>query len=396
MSIPTSEPLHSRDDKSLPPARRRRRKRMLLPNSTHERAEFIEKLARTLTPSFDFFLFSFLCGVLVGVAILTDSPAIFLLAALSAPFLKPLTGISLAAIFGSFQYLFQSISAFIIGSGIVFFCGMGTGWITRFFIIEKHTNALFHTTFSWPDFFVLTIGTIITVIVIVRNPNQKSIISSAALAYELYLPIGLAGFGLMAKINGLWPDGLLVYIVYLSWASFIGTLTLMIMGLRPNSIFGYTIGTTLLVVSIVALVAILGFETAVSQQLALPTSTPTITSTVTPTHTLTPHPTFTNTLPPTQTSTNTLVPTKTPTITVSPQPTPFWAMISAKGSDGANIREAPERTSKVISSLLNGVLVEIIPQPQTSETSSWVKVRTSAGNEGWVLLSLLSTDFNND
>jgi hypothetical protein len=43
-------------------------------------------------------------------------------------------------------------------------------------------------------------------------------VPSVAIAYELYLPLAAAGFGLSSRIQNLWPDGLVIFTVYLAWA----------------------------------------------------------------------------------------------------------------------------------------------------------------------------------
>ena len=43
---------------------------------------------------------------------------------------------------------------------------------------------------------------------LVRSPQQRPLVISVAIAYELYLPAGVAGFGLAAGLPELWPGGL--------------------------------------------------------------------------------------------------------------------------------------------------------------------------------------------
>ncbi len=127
-----------------------------------------------------------------------------------------------------------------------------------------------------------------------------------------------------------------------------------------------------------------------STRLALPTNTPTPTITLTPSLTVTMTP-----VPPTLTltPTKTLVPSRTPTVTVSPKPTPIYARINAPAEErGAVIRSEPSTLAPIVQSLLNGMLVEIVPgQEQNIGGVDWVSVRTADGIEGWIMLSLLKT-----
>jgi len=404
MSLPTSQPLPQEDDMPLPPARRRHKRRQLVPGSLSERAAFMEELARKVVPSFDFFLFSILAGLILGLACLLDSPALFILAVLVAPFMAPVPGLSLAISVGSLRFFFQALGGMGIGSLMVFLCGMLAGWATRFLpahplgafqgALASTSQAVLHSRFTWPDFVVLTLGAILTAILLVRYPRQKPLPSSIAMAYELYLPIGVAGFGLVSHEPGLWPDGLIVFAVFLAWAVLVGTLTLAVLGLRPLNLLSYTLGTTLALAGVAMFIAISGIGAAVTTQVAMipPTPTPippTLTLTLPPTRTATPSPSLPPTI--TNTPTNTLIPTRTQTLTVSPQPTPVWAKIDAKGSDGAIIREKPGYGRPVVKTLFNGMLVEVLPEVIMADGVPWVHVRMTDGKEGWIVRSLLAT-----
>ncbi|MCJ7626124.1 MAG: DUF389 domain-containing protein, partial [Anaerolineaceae bacterium] len=287
MTLPTSERIPSEDEKSLPPARRRRRQRMILPGSASKKAAFLEELAHLTTPSFDFFLFSIITGLLLGIAILVDVQAFYVLAALACPFMAPVFGLSLASVFGSSRFFFRTLGGTLSGSGIIFLIGALTGWATRFWPGAVFIQAPLHAYFTWPDFIVLTCGTIIATIQIVRNPKLKPHVASVALAYEIYLPLGVAGFGLVSGFPNLWPGGLIVFVVHLAWAALIGTLTFAVLSLRPNTIFGYTLGSSLALIAVSAVIAVSGFGTALSTQIAMPTLSPTPTSTLTLTPTAT-------------------------------------------------------------------------------------------------------------
>jgi uncharacterized membrane protein len=393
MTVPTSEPLPPGDDRRQHPSRRRRRKRVVIPDGNEERTSFLQTLVHQTSPSFDFFLFSIFSGFVLGIAILFNEPPLYILAALACPFMAPVVGLSLASVLGSFRFFVRTLSGLFFGSLIIFLVGLFTGFLSQIWHIETVSSAFSYVVFNWYDFAVLAAGAVFSVVQLVRNPTQKPLVPSVALAYELYLPIGIAGFGLTSYTPGLWPDGLIVFIVYLAAAALIGTITFFIFGLRPRNAFGITLGTTLLLIGIAALTGFGGFETALTTQLALPTYSPTPTSTFTATFT----PTLTSTLTPTQTltptPTNTLIPTKTPTLTVSPQPTPFWAQVYASGDSGALIREEPGFDKLVKTSVLNGMLVEILPghDEVTLGGGVWVYVRTTQGIEGWIMRALLIT-----
>jgi hypothetical protein len=222
----------------------------------------------------------------------------------------------------------------------------------------------------------------------VRSAQSKPLVASAALAYELYLPLGVAGFGLTSGVPNLWPDGLIVFAVHLAWTALIGVAILLVVGLRPTNFFGYSLGSTILLFSVVAVIALSGLTTALGTQVGMPLSspTPTLTITLTPTVTDTPVPPT-----PSKTPTNTLIPTATTTLTISPVPTLALAIINAKDGGGANIHSKPEFKSPVVRILSNGWPVEVYADAVRSEGVIWRKIRTSDGEEGWIWESLILT-----
>jgi hypothetical protein len=389
MSLPTSEPLDPLDPNELPPARRRRMKRRIIPTDSSEQALFLEDIARRLMPSLGFFGSILLTGLTVAVAAWLDSPALFVLAAVLAPFMSPVLGLSLATVAGSVSYFLQSMGSFFIGTLLMFVIGLGAGWLMPAEMIYDNAQSQFFTHFSLPNFLLLSIGTVLASVFLLRSKSAYPRVASVAMAYEILIPVGLAGFGLTSGYEGLWPDGLIVYLVHLSWAVLISTISISLLGLRPRNIFGYTVSSTIALISIAAFIALVSVGTAWTARVALPSKTPTITytPTISPTVTKTP-------LPPTKTltSTNTLVPSLTASISPSPAPTPVWAKVNAGGdTGGAFVRAEANYNGTLVTSLLNGELVEILPEVTSSGGATWVHVRTLDGKEGWMVRALLIT-----
>jgi hypothetical protein len=317
---------------------------------------------------------------------------LFVLAALAAPFMAPTAGLSLATVIGSWSFFLQSLASFSVGSLLVFITGMATGWAARSYPGLTFEHSLEYAVFSWPDFVLLTFGAVVTAILLVRKPDQKPFVSSIALAYGLYLPIGVAGFGMTSGIPGFWPDGLTIFAIHLGWAALVGTITLLVMGLRPFNIFGYALGTSLAMAGIAALIVISGLGIAIrpyeSVVIAPLTETPTSTVTPRPSATISP-----SAVPasPTLTSTATDTPTATITPTLSPEPTPIWARVRPNEFGGAFVRAEPDFASTVVASLLNNSIVEILPESEQQGNTIWIRVRTQDGTVGWIVESLLIT-----
>ena len=218
MSLPTSAPIPpvvSADSAT----RRKRRRRMIIPGTSGEKAAFLEELAYLCEPSLGFFLRSILFGLVIGVAAAMNSAPIFFLALISAPWMGPLIGISLASFVNSRRFFLQTLGAALVGCLFVFLGGALSGWISVNLPLTYSDNYLIslHTAYTWQDFLVITLGSILCALIIVRKKSQP-VISSLALVYELYFPLGIAGFGLAAHLPGVFSDGLIVFMVYFSWA----------------------------------------------------------------------------------------------------------------------------------------------------------------------------------
>ncbi len=235
---------------------------------------------------------------------------------------------------------------------------------------------------------VLTIGAVLLVISFVRS-EDKPVLPSIMLTYELYLPLSAAGFGLGIGSGRAWPDGALVFLVHLSLATLAGMITLAILRFRPVRAAGIPLTGLVLLLTLAGVIVLTGLGSYLIP--GLPTPPPTATATVAlppatpepPTATATPPPTATPTLP-------RLEPTPTSSSTPTLQPTPVYARINSAIGGGAVIRSEPGSGS-VINSLLNDTLVEVLPETQQVNNVVWVRIRTANGIEGWILQAVLVT-----
>jgi hypothetical protein len=393
MSLPKTESFPD-DPDLMPPARRRRARRLLAPLEADERAAAIDHLARRSSPTFDFFIFSALSAVLFCIALWFDSAPLLLLGAVFAPLMAPAVGLAFGTVVGSYRFFGRSLAGFLVGGLLVFVVGAGGGLLTFWWPALGLEQAYLHARISWVHFIILAVGAIFTAATMAhsgRSPGAPSV----ALAYSLYLPLTIAGYGLTSGIPHLWPDALVVFAIYLAWAVVLGSLTLAILGFRPMTLFGYTLGGVVALLGVVLLLGFGAFGAVVGvfgPPLAVPTHTPTITPTLTP---VPPTPTETPTpVPPSSTPTLTPTPsiTPSPTFTASPTPLPVYARIDAgEESGGAFLRAEPGFDATPLTTLANGTLVQILPDSREVEGYFWVHVIVVSNElQGWVLQSLLS------
>jgi len=393
MSLPKTEQTPD-DPEKLPPARRRRAHRTLLPQKESARENFLDTLGHRVSPTFDFFFFSLIAALVLSLGVWLDSPSLLILGALLAPLMAPLVGLSLGTVTGSMRFFIRSLVGLLIASGIVFIVGFIAGlaaWTLMPSPIEI-IQPYFHARLDWASFLVLTLGAVLTTLWLVRD-RRSAAVASVALSYELFVPLTVAGFGLGAGLDHLWPDGLVVFIIYLACAALLSAVTLLVLGFRPLTIFGYTLGGAMFLLGILVVVGLSGAGVAFGGQVALPTPIPSLTptSTMTMTPSLTPSATSTP-VPPTASSTSTITPSVTPslTLTLTPSPTPIFAIVNAEEGGGAILRAQPGWGTDQVTSVLNGATVQIIDEkPAEVDNVFWLNVRIPDGREGWMLETTL-------
>lgn len=393
-------------------ARRRRRSFGYIPATKGDRAVFMSQLAERLVANADYYLFSFLCGLVLAVAILLDSPAMYILAALLAPFMAPVVGLGFATVVGSLRFFMQSLGSLIIGSLLVFASGALAGWISRLFPNLQVSQPQYHLSFTFPDFVLLTIGALLAIYIAVKAPKSRSLVASVALAYEIYIPIGLAGFGLTGGHAGFFPEGLKLASIWLAWVIFLGTVFLAVLKIHPSTVFGYLLTAAVLATAVYTLVNYSNMGAALKSQLQINAQaagtdmplnttadqgTPTVSGAIfassepVPTASLTPTLTpgnsiFTSDNP---TPTNTIPATSTPTMTITPRPTSIYAKTYSTSATGVRLRNAPN--GDYLEMVKVDTLVEVLGTEMVNNYI-WVNVRVvETGHEGWILQSLLLT-----
>lgn len=388
-SLPLEESSHINEN------RRRRKRRLFIPSGKTERSLYVNEIARRLVPGLEFYLFSALCGLILGAAILLDHPAVYILSALIAPFMAPLIGLGFSTAVGSFQFFLQSMGSLAIGSAIVFIGGLLSGWISKLIPGFSASQVHFHATFSISHLILLLVGTILAIYLTVHVPKQRSLLASAALAYEVYLPVGVAGFGLASGLKELFASAIRLGAISVLLIIMIGAIVLVFMRLRPFTPFGYLMSVVLIAAAVYMLISTSPIKASLTRddhtqtitQMAQETGEPALVITETPKP-----PTSTIPIPMDATPTNTLVPTRTPTVTNTPKQTEVWATINS--DIGVHIRYGPcsddEKCPIYGAAIANKTPVLVLSR---NEEGNWYQVKIpDDGREGWVFGIYLSFD----
>ena len=388
--------------------RRRANRRAYFPTDETGRAALFTHLAKRAFPSYELFIFSLVAGVIMGLGYFLDSTGVLFFGVLVAPVLTAWIGMSMGIVAGSGRLFGQTFIAILLSSAFIFVSGLIAGFATKVFPQPLTFNQAFYQSRLWPtNFVILAIGAILITLSFVRS-EQRPYLPSALVAYYFFLPICAAGFGVGSGVEGLWPQGAIIFIIHFAWGTFFSILTLFFLRFYPTSLGGISFtGLTLVV-----MLAWLGYSTGaldwIQRQAGRPTPEPVLVPQATSTLPLVPTITPTTTLPPvtavigipsrtpTRTATPkpvTIEPTMSPTYTITAEPTPIIGLIRASEGGGAFIREKPG--GKVLATLGNGSTVTIIPDDlQEVNNVVWVHVFTIVNDvrvEGWMIQSVLVT-----
>jgi len=388
--------------------RRRAKRRAYFPTDETGRAALFTHLAKRAFPSYELFIFALVAGAIMGLGFFFDSQGLLIFGVLVAPILTAWIGMSLGIVAGAGRLFFQTFVALIVSSALIFISGIISGFATNIFPQPRTFNEAFIHSRLWaPDFFVLTVGAVLITLSFVRS-EQRPYLPSALVAYYFFLPICAAGFGLGSGVEGLWPQGIIVFLIHFAWGTFFSILTLFFLRFYPTSLGGISFTGLILIL----LLAWLGLSTGaldwIQRQAGRPTPEPVLVPQSTSTLALVPTITPTSTLPPvtavigipsrtpTRTPTPrpvTIEPTQSPTSTITAEPTPIIGLIRASEGGGAFIREKPG--GKVLATLGNGSTVTIVPDDlQEVNNVVWVHVFTIVNDvrvEGWMIQSVLVT-----
>jgi len=393
MSLPTSEPIPSQPESNTSTVRRRRIHRASVQRTDDEHSTWLAALTHQLTPSFDFFLASLLSALVLAIALLLFSDALLVLGVLFAPFLGPVIGIAFGSTNGTARLLFKSVLSLAAAGLFIFGFGALAGASMPMLPLTPRPLFTNWTTYEWPNFVVLAVGVGLSVYMLVRSPRQRPLVANIAIAYGLFPPLTAAGFNLVVYHDSAWIAGITLAGVHLAFAVLVGIVMLILLGYPPRNLGGFLMTGLLIGILVAAFMTSGGVKGPVGA--VIPTAPPAVvpslsTPTVTVTSTVTPQPTISHSPTATFTPTITFEPTGTSTETITPQPTPVWARVTAPTGGGALLRDEPD--GKIISSILNGGMVQVISDPVRGNTTTiWVQVRTEDGLIGWIVQSLLAT-----
>lgn len=396
-------------------ARRRRARRTFFPKDAQGRAAVIAALAKRAYPSYELFIFSLVCGAVLGVGFIFDSYGVLLLGILFAPLMVPWVGFVLSIISGTPRLFVQTLAGLLVSALLIFGASALAGLASRLVLPHTFNAAFTLSRLWWPDLIVMALGAVLLTVSFVRS-ESKPYLPSVVVAYELFMPLSAGGFGLGNGVGDLWPHGALAFLVHLAWATLFGLVTLAVLRFRPLSVLGYGFAAIVSAGLLLTLFWLTNTPLPLEPRAgaALPAATPTAepipgeapfvpvppsetSVALSPSETgatpeqisastsgsITPVPlTLDITLPVTETSTS----------TPQPDPTPIYAVIRAREGGGAYIRKDPG--GNVLATLANGDIVQILEGSQEFNGVLWIHILATRNDirvEGWIIQSVLET-----
>jgi hypothetical protein len=296
-------------------------------------------------------------------------------------------GMTLAAATGGWRFFFQTIASLLIAFLLAFLSSSLVGLLSRVLEFSRFNRAADHTRLWWTDLLIVFLGAVLLVLAQVRG-NRKPILPSLMLGYGFFLPIGAAGFAWGAGLPGNWQDGLLVFLTYFSLATLIGCIVLRTQRIKAARKSGNILLALVVLLCLAALGVFTGLAGWISERASPVISpyAPTPLSLVSPTPGLPPTATLSG---PTRTATD--LPTMEPSATATSTPEPIFAVIAASTGGGALVRSEPGAgVGAILTTLINGSIVEVLSETRTVGTIKWALIRTSDGIEGWVVQDALA------
>ena len=351
-----------------------------------EKARLFGDLAGRAIPTFDFFLFMLAAAGLMVLAYGLRSPALQVAAALAAPLLSPLPGLSLGAAAGSFRHALRNLAGLLIGWVLVLAVTALGGWLANLVRVVPAAPLASSVVAGWVEVVLAAGASAWLALRLARAPSEARL-PSAALSFLLLVPTATAGWSLGSGEFREAAAALGVVLVYASIAFVAGMIVYLVLGIRPA--LGAVLGAWgpavagLAAAGMVLLAFVLLTRQGPSGFVFVPTLTPTATASATPS------PTPSSTSPPTASAT--VAPSLTPVPTSTPTPTslPVVAIVWRTDGKGAFLRSAPD--GDAIGSLLEGALIEILGAPTEANGRLWVLVRDAQGHEGWLAAEYCAT-----
>lgn len=389
MNIPTSQ-TNPDGFNSLPPNQKRRMRLIIRSASEAEIAGFLHddlQPKTALNPVY--FVTLALSALLLGAALLTNSPLLLLAALLCAPFNAPLMGLTLSAVIPSWGLMLRSFAALLLTAAVYF----GAGWLSALAPSRVSSAAklpfLHLLEHGWLEWAVLLLGSALLAAMLIRQ-RETPRLASALVTALIFFPLGLAGWALQSGSPYASAGLLLLCAAYAAVALLCALVTFWAAGLLPRRTAGWALFILAIGLSALALFGFLSTQHHLSQAIAVNTTPPPV---GTPTQPAAVAPPTRTPLPPTAKPATPTANIQNPLITALPSITPTPTLVSAliRSDTGVIVRSEPGSTASVVTYLNDLTEVVLLGERVEKDGMYWEKVRLQDGKIGWVSARFLIT-----
>jgi len=371
-------------------------------NDEERRKIFIEKLEERFSLKFEYIVLNCIVSIILMVAFLTDQFSLVILALLIAPLIIPIFSASLSISLGSLTFFRKAITTLFFASLITISFGLFSGFISTQNGLSAKSYWGNLEGITWTNIILILVGLLFAYATIIRNPKQSISVANVAIAYTFYLPLFSIGISLFRRDFFTTESVIKLFIFQFIFSIFLSVIILFFSGVRTK---GKKLLIPLLFIFLVITGLVFYTISAINKpkngqivQTTIVSSTPQIFTatnaqgifevTVTPllaTFVVTEERASEVTAVPTLL----MPPTNTPTVTLTPLATPVWAEIMALESNGVNVRADPGYNGRIVSTILNGTLVEVLPEVEVVDNITWVHIRLADQTEGWIVRDFL-------
>ena len=172
-----------------------------------ERQAYLSELSHSVSPGVDLFLKAILSGSLLGLAFRFDQRTLLVAAALTAPSMAPLAGMALAYVSGSLRVFLRLLAAWGLATIIMSTaCALLGGLAVPLFTASDLADTF--AVVNPVDLVLLLAGAVLMCTSLARGRKVHPL-ASAAVAYEVLIPAGAMGLGLLRADPVLWQGALL-------------------------------------------------------------------------------------------------------------------------------------------------------------------------------------------
>lgn len=211
--------------------------RRLFHLSSDRRAEVLQELEQSSSPTFDFFLMIVLSCCMATLGLITDSAAVIIGAMLVAPLMSPILGLSLAATAGRPRMFERAVLALVEGVLLAIAISAllsALALVLPFDVLIQLPGEVLSRTRPTPFDLGVALAGGAAAAYALADPQLSAALPGVAIATALMPPLCTVGLGLAIRRPDVWAGALLLFFTNFVAIAFAGIVTFALLGFRPR------------------------------------------------------------------------------------------------------------------------------------------------------------------